>query len=50
MRSENLDDADLQDIGREVAEECTISIVLRGAVPITHEIKAERSPTPTDRR
>jgi osmotically inducible protein OsmC len=38
---EGLDAAELQDIAREVAAECTISIVLRGAVPITHELKTE---------
>ncbi len=37
---EGLDEARLQDVAREVAEECTISIALRGAVRITHEIKA----------
>ncbi len=40
---EKLDDAQLQDIAREVAEGCTISIALRGSVAITHEIKADRA-------
>jgi len=35
-----LDAAKLEDVAREVAEECTISIALRGAVRITHEISA----------
>lgn len=38
---ENLDDAQLQQIAREVAEGCTISLALRGAVRITHDVKAE---------
>ncbi len=39
---EGLDEAQLEAVAREVAEECTISIALQGAVRITHEIKAER--------
>jgi lipoyl-dependent peroxiredoxin len=39
---EGLREADLEEIAREVAEECTISIALRGAVKITHEIKSMR--------
>jgi lipoyl-dependent peroxiredoxin len=38
---EKLDDAQLQDIARDVAEGCTISLALRGSVRITHEVKAE---------
>jgi lipoyl-dependent peroxiredoxin len=38
---EKLDDAQLQNIAREVAEECTISLALRGTVRITHEVRAE---------
>jgi lipoyl-dependent peroxiredoxin len=37
---QGLDVAKLEDVAREVAEECTISIALRGAVRITHEISA----------
>lgn len=32
-----------RDISREVADECTTSLALRGAVRITDEVKAERS-------
>lgn len=35
---EGIDAADLSDIGREVAEGCTISAAIRGTVDITHEI------------
>lgn len=38
---EKLNDAQLQDIAREVAEECTISRALGGAVRITHDVKAQ---------
>jgi osmotically inducible protein OsmC len=38
---EKLDDAQLQDIAREVAEGCTISQALRGAVRVTHEVTAK---------
>ena len=41
LSERSVDEAGLQDIASEVAEECTIPIVLRGAVPITHEVKAE---------
>jgi lipoyl-dependent peroxiredoxin len=37
---QGLDAANLDDVAREVAQECTISIALRGAVRITHEISA----------
>jgi organic hydroperoxide reductase OsmC/OhrA len=37
---ENLDDDQLQEIAREVTEECAISIAISGAVRITHEVKA----------
>jgi osmotically inducible protein OsmC len=40
---ERIDDATLDDIAREVADECTISVVLRGSVPITHDVKAVRA-------
>lgn len=36
---QKIDDAQLQDIAREVAEGCTISLALRGAVRITHEVR-----------
>jgi lipoyl-dependent peroxiredoxin len=36
-----LDEVQLREIAREVAEECTISLVLRGAVQITHEVRTE---------
>lgn len=36
---EGLDDSELADTAREVANGCTISLALRGAVQITHEIK-----------
>ena len=39
---ENLDDAGLQEVAREVADECTISIAVRGNVRITHEVSADR--------
>lgn len=39
---EKLSDPQLQDIAREVAERCTISLVLRGAVKITHEVRVVR--------
>ncbi len=39
---EEFDDAQLRDVSREVADGCTISLALRGAVRITHEVKAER--------
>ena len=38
---EQLDLAQLQDIAREVAEGCTISLALRGSVTITHDVKAD---------
>ncbi len=38
---QNLDDEQLQHIAREVANECTISLALRGAVRITHDVKVE---------
>jgi lipoyl-dependent peroxiredoxin len=38
-RLEGLDEAQLAEVGREVAEDCTISIALRGAVRITHDVK-----------
>lgn len=40
---ENIDDEQLEDIAREVAQGCTISNALRGAVRITHEVKARHS-------
>lgn len=40
---EKLDDAQLDDISREVADGCTISLALRGAVRITHEVRADRT-------
>lgn len=40
---EEIDPADLPDIGREVAEGCTISAAIRGTVEITHEIEASGS-------
>jgi lipoyl-dependent peroxiredoxin len=42
---EGLDRAQLEAVAREVAQECTISIALRDAVQITHEIKTDGSPT-----
>jgi lipoyl-dependent peroxiredoxin len=39
---EHLDDTELRDVAREVAEGCTISAALRGTVRITHDIKASR--------
>jgi organic hydroperoxide reductase OsmC/OhrA len=44
---EKLDDVQLHDISREVADGCTISLALRGVVRITHEVKAEGSSAPT---
>jgi osmotically inducible protein OsmC len=38
---ENLDNEQLREIAREVAEECTISTAIRGAVRVSHEVKAE---------
>lgn len=35
---ENIDEADLPDIGREVAEGCTISAAIRSSVEISHKI------------
>jgi organic hydroperoxide reductase OsmC/OhrA len=40
---ENVDDAQLEDIVREVAQGCTISIAIRETVRITHDIKAHRA-------
>jgi lipoyl-dependent peroxiredoxin len=40
---EKLDEAQLHEISREVADGCTISQALRGAVRITHEVRAESS-------
>jgi lipoyl-dependent peroxiredoxin len=40
---EGIDTSQLEDLAREVAEKCTISIALRGAVRITHDIKARRT-------
>jgi osmotically inducible protein OsmC len=37
---EGVDYAQLQNIAQEVAEGCTISIAIRGAVRITHEVRA----------
>lgn len=37
---EQLDSTQLQDIARDVAEGCTISLALRGSVRITHDVKA----------
>jgi osmotically inducible protein OsmC len=42
----NLDDDQLQLIANDVAEQCTISLALRGTVGITHEVKAERAAAP----
>jgi osmotically inducible protein OsmC len=44
---ENIDDDQLEDIAREVAEGCTISDALRGSVRITHEVKARRATNET---
>jgi osmotically inducible protein OsmC len=41
---ENIDDGQIEEIAREVAEGCTISNALRGNVRITHEIKAHYMP------
>jgi osmotically inducible protein OsmC len=38
-----LTEAQLQDISHEVADGCTISLALRGAVRITHEVRAQSS-------
>jgi lipoyl-dependent peroxiredoxin len=36
-------EAQLQDISREVADGCTISLALRGAVRITHDVRVQSS-------
>lgn len=37
---EQLDSGQLQDIARELAEGCTISLALRESIKTTHDIKA----------
>lgn len=37
---EQIDDVELADIGRDVADGCTISLAIRESVRITHDIKA----------
>src|SRR5690606_3662416 len=37
---EQIDSADLENIAREVAESCTISVAIRESVRITHDVRA----------
>jgi lipoyl-dependent peroxiredoxin len=41
-----LDEKSLQQIATDVAENCTISLALRGTVRITHEVRVESSESP----